>query len=317
MVFMPMIIQKLDFYGNARLDKFLSSVLLFNLKCDIVGLGVASAPANMVRFCVGSAPMAFTRFFHFLLMTESLATAAAPECAPTSTSPLSSDVVEKPKRSRVVKPKIKATPTPEQINVEAEPTVSSHASEPVAHVRVNTANNETRPLRVPDHGASDIQPVQVRPEENRTEKDVHPNDKPYIAHAESWNALSLQPYRIASLVLTDKMHAVVERKNLEENHELRDWFDDARIGAVMRGEKIVSPGEFWNQLFRQSIASIQNHFDGLSIRIVDTTPQGKHRMIWGRKPQKVASFAGPDPHQSGVEKTVFKKHPKKKGQFPR
>ena len=65
MVFMPMIIQKLDFYGNARLDKFLSPVLLFNLKCDIVGLGVASAPANMVRFCVGSAPMAFTRFFHF------------------------------------------------------------------------------------------------------------------------------------------------------------------------------------------------------------------------------------------------------------
>lgn len=261
--------------------------------------------------------MAFTRFFHFLSMTESLATAAAPECATTGTAPHSSETIEKPKRPRATKTKSRPTPEPVIVKTQSNDAGPSDESEPIERVQVNTPDNEMHPLRVPHHDASDTQPLQVRSEENRIDKDVHPNDKPYIAHAESWNALSLQPYRIASLVLTDKMHAVVERKNLEDHHELRDWFDDARIGAVMRGEKIVSPSEFWSQLFRQSIAHIQSHFEGLAIRIVDATPQGKYRMIWGRKPQKFATFTGPEPHQSGVEKTVFKKHSKKKGQFPR
>lgn len=109
----------------------------------------------------------------------------------------------------------------------------------------------------------------------------------YAEKAASWNAQPLQAWRIAALIQTDRIYAVLAKKELQ--FDLLDWFEDARVGAVMRGEKIVSVGEFWNTLYRQSIGAIQQHFGALNVRIVDSAPQGKQTILFGEKPNRQAS----------------------------
>ena len=117
----------------------------------------------------------------------------------------------------------------------------------------------------------------------------------YAKKATSWNDQPLQAWRIAALIKTDKVYAVLTKKELQ--YELLDWFEDARVGAVMRGEKIVSEGEFWNTLYRQSIGAIQQHFGALSVRIIDSLPQGKQTLLFGEKPNRQTS---PPPMPSPV-----------------
>lgn len=238
--------------------------------------------------------------------------------AAVADAPIAS-AIDKPKRTRVRKASI---PASQEVNHVSERSVADICREsPLPSTRMDvpvesdtkvsssprvltqTPNNQVRSLRTPSMDG--------------TQDTSTSNDSSYIALAETWNTQALQPFRVASLVFADKMYAIVERKNLEEHHELRDWFDDNRIGAVMRGEKIVSENEFWVQLFRQSISSLQQHFDGLAIRIMDSLPQGKYRIVWGRKPQKPMQLQGPASHQSGVEKTTSKKFFKKKSQYSR
>lgn len=127
--------------------------------------------------------------------------------------------------------------------------------------------------QAPD-AAQSVQPLKAA-------TDNIPDRALYIDKACSWNDLPLQPWRIAVLVQADKMYAVLERKELQ--FDLLDWFEDARVGAVMRGEKIVSQSEFWFELFRQSIGAIQQHFGPLPVRVLDTMPTGKHTVIFGNK----------------------------------
>lgn len=129
--------------------------------------------------------------------------------------------------------------------------------------------------RPASHAAQSAQPKKAATENT--------NDKTaYIEKAIAWNDLPLQAWGIAALVQSDKMYAVLKRKELQ--FDLLDWFEDARVGAVMRGEKIVSESQFWMDLFRQSVGAIQQHFGNLPVRVVDTHPQGKTQLIFGDKP---------------------------------
>lgn len=120
----------------------------------------------------------------------------------------------------------------------------------------------------------------VQPQKAATEKTT--DNTAYIEKAVAWNDLPLKAWGIAALVQSDKVYAVLKRKELQ--FDLLDWFEDARVGAVMRGEKIVSENQFWADLFRQSIGDIQQHFGSLPVRVVDTPPQGKTQLIFGDKP---------------------------------
>lgn len=124
-----------------------------------------------------------------------------------------------------------------------------------------------------------------------------PDSKPdytvYIEKARTWNDAPLQPWRIAVLAHAGKMCAVMERKELQ--FDLLDWFEDARVGAVMRGEKIVSESEFWFQLYRQSIGAIQQHFGNLPIHVSDSMPPGKTHIVFGEKPNKQQEKPLPSP----------------------
>lgn len=117
----------------------------------------------------------------------------------------------------------------------------------------------------------------------------------YAEKAASWNEQPLQAWRIAALIQTDRVYAVLSKKELQ--FDLLDWFEDARVGAVMRGEKIVSEGEFWNTLYRQSIGAIQQHFGSLNVRVVESVPQGKQTVLFGEKPNR---HAAPSPMPSPV-----------------
>jgi hypothetical protein len=125
--------------------------------------------------------------------------------------------------------------------------------------------------------------AQMRPSNNAVHEQK-PDYPSYIKKALSWNDYALQPWRIAALVQGNKVYAVIERKEL--NFELLDWFEDTRVGAVMRGEKIVPPSEFWFQLYRQGVGAIQQHFGSLPVHVVDVLPAGKHNVFFGTKIKK-------------------------------
>lgn len=139
--------------------------------------------------------------------------------------------------------------------------------------------------QAPD-AAQPVQPNRAAPEQKQ-------DYTPYIEKAHAWNDLPLQPWRIAMLVQSNKVHAVLERKELQ--FDLLDWFEDARVGAVMRGEKIVSESEFWSQLYRQSIGAIQQHFGNLPVHVSDALPPGKINVFFGEKPNKQQEKPLPSP----------------------
>lgn len=105
------------------------------------------------------------------------------------------------------------------------------------------------------------------------------SNQAYIDKTQEWNALTLQPWSIDMLLYGDKWHAIISRKKLQ--FELQDWFDDTRMSAVLRGEKIMPEHEFWKDLFQKSVLAIQTHFDGLPLRVADAVPHGKFRIVWG------------------------------------
>lgn len=128
----------------------------------------------------------------------------------------------------------------------------------------------------------------------------------YIEKATTWNNYPLQPWRIAMLVQSNKIYAVLERKEL--HFDLLDWFEDARIGAVMRGEKIVTETDFWHQLYRQSIGAIQQHFGTLSVHILDGVPPGKIDIFFGEKVKK--------PHDNPMPSPIANRHQLKQKRKP-
>lgn len=123
----------------------------------------------------------------------------------------------------------------------------------------------------------------------------------YIEKARSWNAYPLQPWRIAVLTHSNKMHAILERKEL--HFDLLDWFEDARASAVMRGDKVVSESDFWIHLYRQSISAIQQHFGNLSVHVVDVIPPGKSTVLFNELAKKQ--------HEKPLPSPVANKQPKR------
>ena len=138
---------------------------------------------------------------------------------------------------------------------------------------------------------------------NKTAIEQKSDYSAYIEKAHSWNEKSLQVWRISVLAQSHKIYAILERKELQ--FDLLDWFEDARVGAVMRGEKIISESEFWLQLYRQSIGAIQQHFENLPLHISDAIPPGKVNIFFGEKARKPQQKMEPSPiavKQTGKQK---------------
>ena len=139
--------------------------------------------------------------------------------------------------------------------------------------------------QAPD-AAQNVQPT-------RTAIEQKPDYAAYIEKARTWNDYPLQAWRISVLAQNNKIHAILERKELQ--FDLLDWFEDARVGAVMHGDKIVSESEFWFQLYRQSVVAIQQHFGNLPIYAGDSIPPGKINIFFGERTQKPQTRPEPSP----------------------
>lgn len=137
----------------------------------------------------------------------------------------------------------------------------------------------------------------------------------YVSAIESWNAISAQPWAVKTLVQSEnKVFVIVSKKELKE--DLWDWFEDTRLAAVMRGEKVPSPGEHWNRLYKQAITDIQAHFRPLQIWISEQAPIKKYQILWGQKPTS-KDPVDKDSQQYNIGKQENSKVKSKKRQFAR